>query len=114
MPYIKARVSVDLTEAQEESMKSELGKIIEIIPGKSEDWLMVDLEDSCHLYFKGNQDQPAAYVKVEVFGAVERQTCVNMTQAICKLMETQVRIPQDRIYVTYESIKDWGWNGTNF
>lgn len=114
MPYIKTRVSVSLTENQSETLKSELGKIIEIIPGKTESWLMVDLEDNCRLYFKGNQEAATAYVKVEVFGQVEREYCEKMTEAICNLLSQELQISPDRTYITYEGIKDWGWNGINF
>lgn len=114
MPYIKTRVSVSLTEKQSETLKSELGKIIEIIPGKTESWLMVDLEDNCRLYFKGNQEAATAYVKVEVFGQVEREYCEKMTEAICNLLFQELQISPDRTYITYEGIKDWGWNGINF
>lgn len=114
MPYMKARISNSITPGQEENLKSRLGKIIELIPGKTESWLMVDIEDNCHLYFKGNQNAPSAYIKVEVFGQVEAVHCQKMTAAICSLFEEEVRIPSDRIYITYEGISDWGWNGNNF
>ena len=50
--------------------KNRLGQIITQIPGKSEEFLMIELEDNCRLYFGGNQDGPTAYVKVEVFGSL--------------------------------------------
>ena len=41
MPCIQTKVSVKMTEQQEKTIKTELGKAISLIPGKSENWLML-------------------------------------------------------------------------
>ena len=53
MPFINSKVSVALTDTQKEELKTELGKAITLIPGKSESWLMLGFEDNYSLYFKG-------------------------------------------------------------
>ena len=53
MPFINSRVTVKLSDEKEESIQSRLGKAIELIPGKSEEWLMLGFEDNYKLYFKG-------------------------------------------------------------
>lgn len=39
MPYIEAKVSCKLTDEKITALKTEFGKAIECIPGKSESWL---------------------------------------------------------------------------
>lgn len=114
MPYIKTNVSVSVTKEQEESVKNRLGQIITQIPGKSEEFLMIELEDNCRLYFGGNQDGPTAYVKVEVFGSLSDEYSLMLTKDICVMMEEELQIPRNRVYVNYESFTQWGWNGKNF
>ena len=46
MPFINSKISVALTDAQEQEIKSRLGQAITAIPGKSESWLMVALSQS--------------------------------------------------------------------
>ena len=60
MPFINSRVSVQVTKEQEEALKEKLGKAISIIPGKSEQWLMIEFADGCNLYFQGNKKEPTA------------------------------------------------------
>ena len=44
MPFINSKISVALSEDQEQEIKSRLGQAITTIPGKSESWLMVGFE----------------------------------------------------------------------
>ena len=54
MPYIDAKVNVSITAEQEKELKTRLGKAIEIIPGKSESWLMIAFEDACNYRYLGH------------------------------------------------------------
>ena len=63
MPFINSKISVALTDAQEQEIKSRLGQAITAIPGKSESWLMVGFEPEYKLYFRGSKDQPMAMVE---------------------------------------------------
>ncbi len=114
MPFINSKVSVKLDSAKKEELKSALGKIIETIPGKSEAWLMVGFEDNYSLYFKGNNSAESAFIDVKLFGSASRETYNNLTSKICSLFNESLNIPKDRIYVTYEEVENWGYNGSNF
>lgn len=114
MPFINSKVSVAMSAEKKESVKAKLGKAISIIPGKSESWLMVGFEDNYDLYFKGNQNAPTAFVEVKVFGKASPSTFDELTGEICSIYNDELGIPMDRIYVKYEEVANWGWNGGNF
>ena len=114
MPYIHTRVSVPLDTQQEERLKTELGKAIAILPGKSESWLMLGFEDNFRLYFKGSNEQPTAYVEVKIFGSADAASYDKLTARITDILYRELDIPTDRIYVKYEEVEYWGWNGHNF
>jgi phenylpyruvate tautomerase PptA (4-oxalocrotonate tautomerase family) len=114
MPFINSKVSVKLTENQKKNLKSQLGQAITCIPGKSESWLMVGIQDNYELYFQGNQNGPTAFVEVRIFGHASPADYDRMTAALCKIYENELGIPKDRIYVTYQEVEHWGWNGGNF
>ena len=114
MPFINSKVTVSMTEEKKEAVKAKLGKAIEIIPGKSESWLMVGFEDNYDLYFKGNKDDETAFVEVKIFGSASAGVYDQMTGAICSIFNEELGIPQNRIYVKYEEVSNWGWNGGNF
>lgn len=114
MPFINSKVTVKMSPEKKEKVKSRLGEAIAIIPGKSESWLMVGFEDEYDLYFKGNQDKETAFVEVKIFGSATPDAYAKMTGAICQIFEEELQIPAERIYVKYEEVANWGWNGNNF
>ena len=114
MPFINSRVSVSVTKEQEASLKDKLGKAISIIPGKSEKWLMIEFADGCNLYFQGNKEEPTAFIEVKVFGSIPESCLDKLTETICDIYETELQVKKDRIYVKYEEVGKWGWNGSNF
>ena len=114
MPFINSKVTVKMSEEKKEAVKAKLGEIISLIPGKSENWLMVGFEDSSDLYFQGNQDGPTAFVEVKVYGGASPDAFTKLTGEICNIYQEELGIPQNRIYVKYEAVENWGWNGSNF
>ena len=69
MPCIRVQTSCAMSETAKTNIKSALGEAIAVIPGKSENWLMVVLEDNATIYFKGNDSEASAYVNVGVYGS---------------------------------------------
>lgn len=114
MPFIHSRVSTSMTENQKETIKKELGKAISIIPGKSEEWLMMELADQCWLYFRGNNQEAMAFIEVKVFGKIAEDEAEKLTETICAIYEKHLQIKKECIYIKYEEISKWGWNGSNF
>lgn len=114
MPFINSRVNVAMSSAQKTSLKEKLGQAISIIPGKTEDWLMIEFADNCELYFRGDKDQPTAFLEVKVFGTFSEEAAEQLTEALCNLYESELQIQKDHIYIKYEEVSKWGWNGRNF
>lgn len=114
MPFINAKVSVAMTDIQKETVKVKLGEAITLIPGKSENWLMVGFEDQYDLYFQGNQSGATAFIEVKVFGTLTDEASAEMTERVCNIFQSELNIPKDRIYIKYEEVQKWGWNGQNF
>ena len=106
MPFINSKVSVPLTDSEKETLKGKLGQAISLIPGKSESWLMVGFED--------NYDTKLAYVEVKIFGGTTDEAYDKLTARLCQIYEEVLGIPQDKIYIKYEEVEHWGWNGANF
>ena len=114
MPFINSKVSVKITKEQETELKSRLGEAISLIPGKSESWLMTGFEDEYHLYFRGDDSKPSAFIEVSVYGSANSGAFSKLTSEITKIFGEVLGIEPDRIYVKYETTPDWGWNGNNF
>ncbi len=114
MPFIDSKISIKVTEEQERELKTRLGRAIALLPGKSETWLMTGFEDNYHLYFRGDNSQPTAFVSVSVFGEPDGAAFSGLTAEITRIFGDVLGIAPDRIYVKYSATADWGWNGMNF
>jgi phenylpyruvate tautomerase PptA (4-oxalocrotonate tautomerase family) len=114
MPFISTKTNITISGDKELEIKKKLGKAIELIPGKSESWLMLSFEDQCSLYFKGEGDKPIAYVEVKIFGSSSADAYNKLTASITEILNKELNIAPDQIYVKYEEVSNWGWNGRNF
>lgn len=112
MPFININTNTAISRQQEEAVKSRLGKAIELIPGKSENWLMVGFEPERPLYFRGSCSEKIAFVEVSVYGSVSRSAADALTAAIHEILAQELGIEQS--YIKYEEAETWGWNGRNF
>ncbi|MBQ2080916.1 MAG: hypothetical protein II461_04055 [Treponema sp.] len=113
MPFINSKLTVKVDDAKRNSLKSEFGKAISNL-GKPESYLMINIEDGCDLYLGGKKLDKGAYVSVQVFGRLAAPQTEKMTGAICDILKNELDIPGDAVYVTYQGIENWGWNGGNF
>ena len=114
MPYINLKTTKKLTEENCEKVKAAFGKAIECFPGKSEAYLMVGIEDGAKLWFRGDATQDSAIVDVELLGSVNPSASEDMTVAVCEILEKELNIAPDRVYVKYKGYTEWGWNKANF
>ncbi|MDE7390425.1 MAG: hypothetical protein K2M82_05750 [Lachnospiraceae bacterium] len=112
MPFINCKMNIDISKQQELDIKSELGKAISLIPGKSENWLMVNIEPKCALYFRGNTDKPTAMVEVTVYGNASEQAYDSLTAQINRILSSVAGI--EEMYVSYAETNNFGYNGSNF
>ena len=114
MPYINAKVGKKLTEETIVSLKCALGKAIEAIPGKSEDYLMVCIEDDMRLWLAGDDTAPKAFFDVRILGRADGGDYSRMTGEICRICSELIGIAPSDVYVTYSEYVHWGHNGRNF
>lgn len=112
MPLITAKTSAAISEEKEAAIKEKLGKAIELI-NKSESWLMIDFQENCHLWFKG-EESPSAMIEVDLFGKASDSGYDALTKAITDIVCDELGIEQSRIYVKYNEISHWGYSGFNF
>lgn len=113
MPFIDSKITLNLSQDKKEKLKSEFGKAISVL-NKTESYLMVGIQDNYDLYFGGNKLDKGAFVAVSMLGNASSELCNKMTGEICTIFEKELNIPGNAVYITYQGIKDWGYNGSNF
>lgn len=111
MPFIKSKVSCVISKQQEEELKIRMGKAIELVPGKSEEYLLLEFEDNCRLWLRGDNEEPIAYIEAAIFGNEPHYGYDAFTAEMTKAFNELLGIALDRIYIKYEDIIAWGVRG---
>lgn len=114
MPFIDSKITLKLSDDKKELLKTKLGQIITTIPGKSESFLMVGFDDNYSLFFGGKKLEKGAFVEVKIFGSASDEALAKVTKQICDLYKEELDIDPAAVYVKYEFVSHWGWNGNNF
>ena len=114
MPYIGTKTTEKLTEEKKDALAKRFGAAISAIPGKTQAHLMLGFEDLATMYFGGKTGDPMAFVEVKLFGKSDRESLTNFTKIICDIMKEELGIDGANVYVKYEEVAHWGWNGSNF
>lgn len=113
MPYIQTRTNCEITKEKEIKIKERFGEAISLL-GKSENWLMVEFVPNCKMYFQGRDDKKIAYVDIQMFGKASKEAYNNMTRDVSEILNNELGIELDSIYISYGEHDNWGWNGSNF
>lgn len=113
MPFIRIETSEKITKEKQAALTRELGDAIELIKGKSERWLMLDFSGERAMAFSGDAGR-CAMITVKLFGSASDGEYGALTERICRIAEKSLSLPRDRVYVQYEEVSHWGWNGANF
>ena len=113
MPFINTKTTAFIDQETKDALTADLCAIAQECLGKGEAWVMCGFEPEASLAFRGDVDK-VCYVEVKAFGRLSPAATDNMTAEVCQLMEAQLGIPQDRCYVAYFPVDNWGWNGGNF
>ena len=111
MPFIIARVNMSVSREQEQEIKTLLGRAIELVPGKSEQYLMLGFEGDYHFWLRGDDSRPAAYIEASIFENESHLGYEGLTREITQAFRSVLGIPPENIYIKYDDISVWGVNG---
>lgn len=113
MPYINTTTTKKMTDEDKASLTRSLGEAITLIPGKSEEWLMLNFTDGQTMAFRGKEGN-CCIMEVSIFGKADAEAYDALTARLCEIAHDHLGIPEDRTYVKYTECSLWGWNGINF
>ncbi len=113
MPYIEIKTNVSVTDDKIKTINALLGSEIELLPGKSEKWLMNCIAGESKMSFAGDPS-PCAIAEVSLFGKASADAYDALTASLCEKLSEALSVPTDRIYIKYEEVSTWGWNCENF
>ena len=110
MPFIDVYTNVHIGASAVE-VKKRLGRAITEIPTKTESQLMVRLSGDQHLYMAGDGEQPAAMVILMVKGHFEKEYYEAFNKKLTAILQEELGIRPNRIYLKMDENEIWGVNG---
>jgi hypothetical protein len=110
MPYIQVTIGQKLSEMERETLKTELGRLITIIPGKTESGLIVSIQDGGSLYMGGDA-APAVYIDLRVYTRADPEAKKRFARELFASITRQFNIPAARQYLSIGEYDHWGYDG---
>ena len=110
MPLIHVRTSKDIDP--KEDLLLILSQSLAKLTGKPESYVMVILDTNALISF-GASLEPSAFVEVKSIGSLYPK---ELSKEICSILENNLDIPPNRIYINFEDINasNWGYNSSTF
>lgn len=114
MPLLRIQTNQPIEQGKHQRLLSNASQVVAEQLGKPERYVMVSLESNNTMLFAGS-DAPLAFLELKSIGLPESRT-TELSQALCGLMQQELGVPQDRVYVEFSDAprKMWGWNGGTF
>ena len=113
MPLIQLKTTVPLPPDLRDGLTADFGKMM-ADAGKPEAFLMIEFEEGADLRFGGKKPENAALVEMKQVGDLGRDVYLCLTKTATRILKERLGIDPQSIYITYQPVDDWGWNGTNF
>ncbi len=113
MPYIDAKFSVKVDEKQMTPLAKVITNSITAIPGKTPQYVMVNIEDNCNLFFRG-EETPCAMFEVKLLGASTKSAYQALTAKLCEIAQTELGIEGKDVYVKFDEVENWGMDSFMF
>ena len=110
MPYVAINTTQKLSAAQKEKIKTELGRLITIIPSKTEAVTYVDFSDSRTAY-KGGAEISGAFIDVRLFHKSDFEPKKKFTEETLEMLSKELGITKENMYLTIMEFNDWGFAG---
>lgn len=114
MPFINVKTNAALSGEKKLAIENRLSDAISLIPGKSDRYLMLAVEDNVSMMFRRDADSPVAMVEVKIFGSSTKDAYGALTAAICEALSAEAGIDGAGCYVKFEEVKYWGYNSFMF
>ena len=110
MPYIAINTSLQLSDAQKEKLKTELGRLITIIPTKTEAGLLIDFSGGRTMY-KAGENVSGAFIELRLFHKSEFDPKKQFTEACFEMLSRELGLKKENMYLNILEFENWGSAG---
>ena len=106
MPYLHIAIGRPVSPLARKALYERCAQLIETIPGKNQQNLMVRIEQDCGLYFRGGR-APCAFVDLRLYtpapAEAKRAFAAALTRELCERFELE----PDFVYMNMLELDHW-------
>ncbi|MDR0396237.1 MAG: hypothetical protein LBH66_02910 [Oscillospiraceae bacterium] len=110
MPFICVSTSRTLSVSDKKCLAAEAGRLISLISGKSEQHLMVKIEDSQYMTF-GGYEKPCAFIDMHVYTSAPDSEKRAFADAFMGAAAEVAGVPTSDVFMTITEHNEWGSGG---
>ena len=114
MPYIHLKTAASMDAEMKERIKVSFGQAISLMTGKTEDVLMVCIEDGADLWLGGKKLDKGCFLAVEYLGAASTADLDALNAELFRILQEKLGADPAGVYITYKQQADWGARGHCF
>jgi phenylpyruvate tautomerase len=116
MPLIQLDTSFSFPDQdKKQSIAKTLSQITAEGTGKPEQYVMASINDGLAMVMSGASG-PSALITIKAIGGLSKSVNQALAGKISQLLQKELNIPTNRIYVTFEELSPahWAWGGKTF
>ena len=111
MPYIAVNTSQKLSDSQKDKIKAELGRLIAIIPTKTEAGLFIDFSDSRTIY-KAGENVSGVFIDLRLYHKSDFEPKKKFTEQVFELFARELGIKKENMCLNISELENWGSGGS--
>ena len=110
MPLLN--ISTNKNFKNESELLAKSSDFISSILNKSENFVMIKLSHSLHMYFAGTKEY-CCFIEIKSIGLLNPS---KISKPICEFFSNEMEIPANRIYIFFQDVDShmWAWNNKTF
>lgn len=114
MPLVKLETSQSMSDEVKSSLLAGLSEIAASAIGKPMAYVMSSVSESA--MSMAGEEGDTAFVSVHSIGGLNQKVNRDITKRVCALLEEKLKIPADRVYISFNdsAAVNWGWNNSTF
>lgn len=114
MPYLSIQTNKTVDTGAQDKLLLQASGLIAGELGKPESYVMTSWEPVRPMTFAGNA-KPCAYLEMKSIALPETKTA-GISKTLCGLIENELGIPANRIYIEFSDAARsmWGWDNRTF
>jgi phenylpyruvate tautomerase PptA (4-oxalocrotonate tautomerase family) len=110
MPYIAINVTEKLSDAQKEKIKAEFGRLVTIIPTKTEARTLIDFSDARTMYKDGKLIS-GAFIELRLWRKSEFEPKKQFTEETFQMLSRELGLAPENMYLNVMELEHWGSDG---